>query len=180
MAVAACLCIAFFAVARLGEVTVLTIAGFDPKLHPTRANIRDDQDRHGLRVSVCHLPSTKASPIKGEEIYWSKQDGLWDPEARLKRHLEVNPAPQEMHLFAYKHGSKWRPLTRKVFVDRIREVAKDAGLPLLQGHGIRIGGTLEHLLRGLPFEVVKVIGRWSSDVFAGYLRKHAVIVAPYI
>lgn len=179
-AVAACLCIAFFAVARLGEVTVTTLVSFDPKKHPTRASVRADQDRHGLRVSVCHLPSTKASPIKGEDIYWSKQTGPWDPEERLKRHVEINPAPLEAHLFAYRHASKWRPLTRKVFVDRIREAAKEAGLPLLQGHGIRIGGTLEHLLRGLPFEVVKVIGRWSSDAFAIYLRKHAVIVAPYI
>ncbi|KAH9913276.1 hypothetical protein B0H21DRAFT_669165, partial [Amylocystis lapponica] len=50
----------------------------------------------------------------------------------------------------------------------------------LKGHGLRIGGTLEYLLRGRPFEVVKAIGRWSGDSFQLYLRKHAVILAPYL
>jgi hypothetical protein len=37
----------------------------------------------------------------------------------------------------------------------------------LQGRGIRIGSTLEYLLRGVPFEVVKVKGRWAGDSFFG-------------
>lgn len=180
VAVAACLCITFFAVARLGEVTVPSLTAFDPTLHPKRSNLRTDEDRHGFKATVCHLPSTKASRFQGEDIYWSSQAGPWDPEARLRRHLELNPAPANAHLFAYRHSDKWRPLTRPAFVSRIREAAKTAQLPTLQEHGIRIGGTLEHLLRGLPFDVVKAIGRWSSDAFAVYLRKHAVIVAPYI
>ncbi|KAG2339249.1 hypothetical protein BDR05DRAFT_892094 [Suillus weaverae] len=50
----------------------------------------------------------------------------------------------------------------------------------LKAHGIRIGGTLEYLLRGVPFETVKTMGRWHSDSFQVYLRKHAVILAPYL
>ena len=45
---------------------------------------------------------------------------------------------------------------------------------------MRIGATLEYLLRGVPFDVVKSIGRWSGDSFKLYLRKHAVILAPYL
>lgn len=179
-AVAACLCITFFAVARVGEVTVPSLTAFSAKLHPKRSDIRADEDRHGFKVTVCHLPCTKASRVQGEDIYWSCQQGLWDPAARLHHHLQLNPAPQDAHLFAYKHGEKWRALTRTAFTNRIREAAKTVHRPTLQEHGIRIGGTLEHLLRGVPFDVVKAIGRWSSDAFAVYLRKHAVIVAPYI
>jgi len=36
------------------------------------------------------------------------------------------------------------------------------------------------LLRGVPFDVVKAIGRWASDAFRLYLRKHAQILAPYM
>jgi hypothetical protein len=36
------------------------------------------------------------------------------------------------------------------------------------------------LLDGVPFEVVKTKGRWSSDTFQVYLRKHELILAPYI
>ncbi|PPQ85593.1 hypothetical protein CVT24_012293, partial [Panaeolus cyanescens] len=45
---------------------------------------------------------------------------------------------------------------------------------------LRIGGVLEFLLRGIPFDVVKELGRWSSNAFSIYLRKHAAILAPYI
>ncbi|KAF8815541.1 hypothetical protein BYT27DRAFT_7066653, partial [Phlegmacium glaucopus] len=73
-----------------------------------------------------------------------------------------------------------RPLTRSEFLKCINSVASDLGIPSLKGHGIRIGATLEYLLRGTPFDVVKSIGRWSSKSFLLYLRQHAVIIAPYI
>ncbi|KAG1829990.1 hypothetical protein EV424DRAFT_1378728 [Suillus variegatus] len=59
-------------------------------------------------------------------------------------------------------------------------IVKRAGLGNLKGHGLRIGGTLEYLLRGVPFDVVKSMGRWSSEAFTVYLRKHALILAPYL
>ncbi|KAF8958928.1 hypothetical protein BDZ97DRAFT_1667759, partial [Flammula alnicola] len=43
-----------------------------------------------------------------------------------------------------------------------------------------IGSTLEYLLRGVPFEVMKVKGRWASDAFIKYLTKHSQILAPYM
>jgi len=73
-----------------------------------------------------------------------------------------------------------RPLTKTKFLERIAKAARDANLEPLQGHGIRIGSTLEYLLRGVPFEAMKVQGRWASDAFLLYLRKHALIMAPYI
>jgi hypothetical protein len=39
---------------------------------------------------------------------------------------------------------------------------------------------LEYLLRGVPFDVVKAMGRWSSEAFTIYLWDHATILAPYI
>jgi hypothetical protein len=51
-------------------------------------------------------------------------------------------------------------------------------MPIKHGHSIRIGATLEYLLRGVPFEAMKSIGRWSSDSFSKYLRKHAQILRP--
>ncbi|KAF8816749.1 hypothetical protein BYT27DRAFT_7065290, partial [Phlegmacium glaucopus] len=72
------------------------------------------------------------------------------------------------------------PLTRTEFLRRINLAAAELGIPSLKGHGIRIGATLEYLLRGIPFDVVKSIGRWSSESFVLYLRQHAVIIAPYI
>jgi len=69
---------------------------------------------------------------------------------------------------------------KRAFLDRIQTIAISIGEDNLKGHGIRIGATLEYLLRGVPFDVVKSLGRWASEAFVLYLRQHAVILAPYI
>ena len=66
------------------------------------------------------------------------------------------------------------------FTKRVNSIALQLGLGVLRFHGIRIGSVLEYRLRGLPLEVVKSMGRWSSNAFAVYLWKRAVILAPYI
>lgn len=60
------------------------------------------------------------------------------------------------------------------------EAAHEAGLEPLQGHGIRIGSALEYLLQGILFEVMKTKGCWAGDSSQLYLRKHAIIIMPYI
>ena len=54
------------------------------------------------------------------------------------------------------------------------------GTKSFTGHSVRIGATLEYLLRGTPLDIMKTMGRWSSDAFLLYLRKHAQILAPYL
>jgi hypothetical protein len=179
-AVFACLTTTFYAVARLGEFTVNAIKEFDSKKHITRAGVSNTTDRNGLRVTKFRLPSTKCSPIKGEEAYWAAQEGPSDPSGALENHLRVNPASGDVHLFAWKHTKGLRPLSKKELMKRVSIAAKAANLPDLKGHGLRIGGTLEYLLRGVPFDVVKAMGRWSSEAFTIYLRDHATILAPYI
>lgn len=113
-------------------------------------------------------------------MFWAKQNGPTDPEDALENHFRVNNPPDNHHLFAYRFKSGHRPLTKSKFIDRLATAARAAGLDPLQGHGIRIGSTLEYLLRGMPFDVMKAKGRWASDAFLLYLRKHALIMAPYI
>ncbi|GLB40122.1 hypothetical protein LshimejAT787_0706320 [Lyophyllum shimeji] len=179
MAVFACLVCLFYSASRVGEFTVRRLDAFDESIHVTQRCLRRDQDRNGKKVTVLRLPRTKSAP-DGEDVYWSAQNGLTDPEAALDRHLELNQPPVDGHLFAYKYKNGHRPLTKTAFVKRLAALARKAGLDPLQGHGIRIGATLEYLLRGVPFEVMKAMGRWQSDAFALYLRKHALILAPYI
>jgi hypothetical protein len=177
----ACLTTTFYCIARLGEFTVPTIkANFDPAKYISRGHVTVTIDRHGLRVTKFHLPRTKTSPT-GEETYWAAQEGLSNPESALENHFRVNPAGQEAHLFAWKHPtSGMRPLSKAEFLKRMTSAARAANLPNFKGHSLRIGGTLEYLLRGIPFDVVKSMGRWSSEAFTLYLREHAMILAPYI
>jgi hypothetical protein len=180
-AVFVCLTTTFYCIARLGEFTVPTIKGkFNPSRYITRSSISETFDRNNLPVTKFYIPCTKTAPA-GEETYWAAQAGLSDPKAALENHLRVNPASPEAHLFAWNHPTGGlRPLSRAEFTKRISSAATAAGLPGFKGHSLRIGGTLEYLLRGIPFDVVKSMGRWSSESFTIYLRQHAMILAPYI
>ena len=179
-AVFACLTTCFYASARLGEFTVRTLNGFNPNTHITTRCLSHDQDRNNFRVTVLHLPTTKSAGAAGEDVYWAAQEGNTNPTAALEHHLKVNQPSEYSHLFAYKAAHACRPLTKSKFLERVGKAARAAGLEPLQGHGIRIGSTLEYLLRGVPFDVMKVQGRWAGNSFQLYLRKHAVIIAPYI
>ena len=180
-AVYSCLTTAFYTAGRLGEFTVPRLGAFEKERHVKPADVRIEHDRNGLSSTVFHIPKTKSSPIQGEDLSWSKQTGDTDPEAALAHHMELNKPPADGHLFAYLHkDGKRRPLTKPEFIRTVAAAARKAGLDPRQGHGIRIGATLEYLLRGTPFEVMKVKGRWASDAFLVYLTKHAQILAPYM
>ena len=129
---------------------------------------------------MLHLPSTKTAGAEMEDVYWASQQGETDPTAALQNHLQVNQPTEGSHLFAYQAKHARRPLTKAKFLERVGAAARAAGLEPLQGHGIRIGSTLEYLLRGVPFDVMKTKGRWAGNAFQLYLRKHTVVIAPYI
>ena len=152
---------------------------FDPSSHVKPSDVKKQTDCNRLEVTSFSLPKTKCSD-EPEDAYWSKQSGVADPEKIFDNHIIVNNPPPNGPLFAYKHGNGHKALTHKVFLDQLNDIAVMLGLESLKGHGLRIGGTLEYLLRGVPFDVVKSLGRWSSEAFVIYLRQHAVIMALYL
>lgn len=168
-AVFACLATCFYASARLGEFTVWTLNGFNPNSHITPLHLSYDQDRNDFKVTVLHLPRTKAAGSEGENVYWASQDGDTDPTVALGNHLRVNQPSETSHLFAYKVSHMHCPLTKLKFMEKVGDAARTAGLEPLQGHGIRIGPTLEYLLQRVPFDVMKAKGRWAGNSFQLYL-----------
>ena len=138
------------------------------------------QDRNGLEETVIFLPWTKAAREQGEKIFWATQNRIVDPQAALANHLKVNNPPDDSHLFSYKHEKGMRPMTRAILLTRVNKIVTEKKMTKLLAHGIRVGSTLEYLLRGVPFDVVKAKGRWQSEAFKGYLRKHTQIMAPYM
>ncbi|KAG6331199.1 hypothetical protein ID866_7889 [Astraeus odoratus] len=175
----ACLTTKFYLAAHVGEFTLKKLDTFNPQLHITAVQVHDDTDcnRYHTKVFVC--PSTKASP-KGEEVNWAKKNGPSDPSEAFRWHVQMNNLPTTGPLFAYKHRLAHCPLTWQVIISKLKKVAKAASFQSVHGHGIRIGATLEYLLWGVPFEVMKVKGWWASDTFQLYLQQHNQILAPYI
>jgi hypothetical protein len=179
-AIFACLTTCFYTSARLGEFTVRTLTSFSPTMHITPQHLSYNQDHNRFKVTVLHLPRTKTAGNEGEDVYWASQERDTDPTAALTQHLRVNQPSDMSHLFAYKAMHTHCPLTKSKFLEKVGDAARAAGLEPLQGHSIRIGSTLEYLLWGVPFDVMKAKGCWAGDLFQLYLRKHAVIIAPYI
>jgi hypothetical protein len=180
IAFSACLKTTYWATARLGETTLATQGCFDPRYHLTPNQVVEETSPDGHEVTIFRLPWTKVS-ANGEDVYWAKQHGDSDPKAALALHLRSNNPPHDGPLFAYRIGdSRWTPMTGVRFRDKLKSVCDELGVPQQHGHGLRIGNTLELLLRGLSFEAVKAKGRWSGDSFKQYLRDHAMILAPYI
>jgi hypothetical protein len=178
-AVFACLTTTFWGSARVGETTVQRLDSFSADIHVKRSDVKIVHDRNGLKQIELFIPRTKSAPA-GESISWAAQHGPSDPEAAFNNHLRINNPHEHIALFSYRHKNVFRPLTRRTFLNRIKQAALAAGLEAPQGHGIRIGSTLEYLLRGTPFDVVKVKGRWASNAFQSYLRKHGQILAPFM
>ncbi|TFK18646.1 hypothetical protein FA15DRAFT_683230 [Coprinopsis marcescibilis] len=183
MAVYACLTTIFYSMARVGEFMVRNQQAFNPVQHVKLSDVQREQDRQGRECTVFHIPVTKVSTL-GEDVMWAKEEGVTDPEAALSEHMCLNNPPADGPLFPYveKNGNKTKnkPLMCSKFLKVIKHAAKAAGMEPLKGHGICIGSTLEYLLQGIPFEVMKTKGRWGSDAFLVYLWKHAQILAPYI
>jgi len=179
-AVYACLTTSFYGLCCLGEITVRALKAFDPEKHVKRSNVKMDvKDRNDLLVTEIFLPRTKTLNI-GQSVFWAQQDNLTNPKSALLNHFEVNNPEPNVHLFTWKHVKGMRPLTRTEFWKRVSGIVKREGLGNLKGHGLCIGGTLEYLLQGIPFDVVKSMGRWSSEAFMSYLCKHTLILAPYL
>ncbi|TFK16572.1 hypothetical protein FA15DRAFT_548136, partial [Coprinopsis marcescibilis] len=59
-------------------------------------------------------------------------------------------------------------LTKAHFLERCNQIWTGLGYLRITGHSFRIGGTTELLLAGVPPDVVKAMGRWSSDSFLKY------------
>lgn len=61
-------------------------------------------------------------------------------------------------------------LTKRKFIGRCNVIWAQFGFPKSTGHSFRIGGTTELLVAGVPPDVVRMMGRWSSDAFLRYWR----------
>jgi len=88
----------------------------------------------------------------------------------MQNHLTLNNFSDNTHLFQHQWKGTSQPMSKAIFLTQIWKALTDAKRGPLTEHLLRIGGTLEYLLRGIDFPVVRVKGRWASEtVFMGYL-----------
>ncbi|KAF9017345.1 DNA breaking-rejoining enzyme [Hymenopellis radicata] len=178
--------VAFYAQARLGELlpTTMKPEAFDPKFHPVGIDVGEDASDRGTKL--LHLPWTKVKKEKGEDVVIAAQRGHTNPVTALQDHIFLNDIGDDDPLASYldKDGVR-RILTVRAMMARCNELWAEKGLVWLTGHCFRIGGTTFYLLAGVSTDVVKALGRWSSDAFLRYWRSlehlgilHIEMIAP--
>lgn len=180
---------AFWGQLRLGEILSPWESSY-PSAHITcRLHLSDPINSNGSRK--LHLPFTKVRKNKGEEVILCRQRDSSDPIVAIEHHLRFSILSPNHPLFSYALSSGFACLTRRKFLARCNSIWVHAGFKAVTGHSFRIGGTTEMLLSGVPPDVVKALGRWSSDSFLRYWRslellaplhvenlKHCVLVSP--
>lgn len=166
LAIFACACTAFWGQCRLGELLPVNHS-FDPMLLPLRRAIRYSPGNKD--TWVLNLPATKTNR-RGQDIILVKQTGKTNPLRALHNHLQKNKNPIDMPLFTFTKDNSLHTLTKKIFLGRCNDIWSQSSFPVLTGHSFRIGGTTHLLLSGVPPDVVKTTGRWSSDAFLKYWR----------
>lgn len=162
---------AFWGQCRLGELLPYATTA-DPNKRPRVSDLQLRPTR-GEVASILHLPSTKTATTRGEDValITRAQEQVDAPRALL-HHCKLSKLGPTDSLFAYRthaHAAP-RPLTTNAFLARCNEIWSRADIQRATGHAFRIGGTTELLVSGIDTDVVRAMGRWSSDAFLKYWR----------
>ncbi|TFK16866.1 hypothetical protein FA15DRAFT_606225, partial [Coprinopsis marcescibilis] len=166
-AVAACASVAFRGQCCLGELLRTlshnTADSRIPRCHNLRQSLRNSKSW------ILCLPETKICR-QGENVILVQQTSTSNPLLLLPNHLKNNPMPGSINLFAYNSQRGVKNLTKRCFLDWCNEIWGAHGIPRITGHSFCISSTTKLLLAGVPPDVVKALGHWSSDTFLQYWR----------
>ena len=165
----------FCALMRGGELGCQDGEAFNASLHLTRADLtffRSDGVLHAT-IRMRPLKKERGSRCKGSTVVLRGGGSLLDPVAELWRMLELNPVPASERsstpLFRLANGESVRTGDVR---EMVRHLMRQIGCDPLQygAHSLRIGGATAAMAAGVDPAVIKVMGRWSSDVFMIYTR----------
>ena len=164
----------FSLLARGCEVTLDAGEPVDPSQHLVPADVSffmKDGGRHA-RLRMRKRKDLKVLRGKQAEVVMAGGGAFFDAVAMLEQWLEVRRAlgiAADAPLFCWPDG---RGMTVAELRALVKRVMKAAGLdPALFGaHSLRIGGATAALAAGIPPALIRLMGRWSSDIYEIYTR----------
>lgn len=166
----------FYGLARLGELIQSSSAPTHNTLYIKNLTIHSDANPPCILIQLP-LAKTRNSAFPDILVIHQTFDGLCPIQvisSYIKARLSLNLGTDPQYLFAHKDGSL---VNKRWFLNKLNEVFPQKHL---SGHGFRAGGTTELILRGLPPHIVQLAGRWSSDTFEEYIRRHPLVLNAYI
>ena len=135
------------------------------KTLPNLSHLKPPHTQTGSRK--LHIPWTKVKRATGEDVVICRQRDVTDPIAALQRHLQINAINDPSTAIAsYLTTNDTRKLlTTSKFMKRCNEIWRAHNRQRYTGHCFRIGGTTHYLLQGINPDIIRLMGRWSSDAF---------------
>jgi hypothetical protein len=176
-AIAACAATAFWGQCRLGELLPVSSSPFLAPPLPTRSDFK--RSLRDPRSCILFLPCTKTHR-HGQEIVLVDQHPPINPITLLKNHFRVNNIRGNVPIFSFHSPDGFVLLHKNLFLRRCNTIWSILGYPKTTGHCFRIGGTTELLAAGVPPDIVRTTGRWSSESFLRYWRSLDIIAPRHI
>jgi hypothetical protein len=164
---------AFIGQMRLGELLPTYADRLARERLPTRAKWSLNTD--SKRSSSIYLPWTKTTGKAGALVTLPIQSTPLDPTRAICLHLVTSALDDSALLCEYVEGNLVKVLDKEHFMAMCNSIWSLHGFQRITGHSFRIGGTTSLLLSGVDAEIVKGMGRWSSDAFKLYWRKVEVL-----
>lgn len=158
----------FFALLRLGELTDPN----DTRLRNRRKTTRRDSVISSSTSIRFILPCSKTDKFfHGNEVILHRNYAPNDPVVFFKRYLSLRDTsfPENSWLWLTSMGV---PPTRRWFLSRFH-LYFDARYG---GHSLRAGGATLLASKGVSFDLIQALGRWSSETFRIYIREHPYII----
>lgn len=167
----------FFGVHRLGEL----VDADSPRDRSARKTIK----RASLKVSAdaitYTLPGSKADALfEGNIVMFPRAvEGPAEPYDIIlsyirERDRQVFGLCPQLWL-----DSRGRVPTRSWFLARLHKLfdtPASSPAPNIGGHSLRSGGATWYAILGFSDDRIQALGRWSSDAFKRYIRKHPVLL----
>ena len=164
---AAC-CLAFFGFLRVSEFTVPADNQYDESCHLSFNSVSvDNRDNpQQLRISIKH---SKTDPFrKGVDIFLGTTGDNICPVKGILPYLAMR-GNHKGPLFVFQDG---RSLTRQRFSSALDGLLKQFHINAhcYNTHSFRIGAATTARQANIPDSLIKMLGRWKSDVYQSYIR----------
>jgi hypothetical protein len=155
----AVVCVAFWGIAWLGEVTVPSVDHFIPRRH-VQKDTPISWSSHGEVESVSiHIPWTKTTQHTGAALILTYEDDCSCPYHAIQQQQITNGSlPSKAHFFGFLTSTSWQPMVKHSVMDRCNEIWAKYSLQGPSGHSFHIGGTMHHLTHGTDVKIIQWLG----------------------
>ena len=156
---------AFFGCLRCGEITYPSTGTFNPRRHLTIKDIK--LSKQVLEVIIKHSKTDQTG--KGSKVIIGPGNHRLCPLKLLRKFLQYcKQAPRSDALFRFHNTS----LLTRAKLRTLQEALQTLGLPAHKygTHSLRIGSATAAATAGVPMDIIKMMGRWSSECYRQYIR----------